>query len=92
MDVTLNLEGVGNTGMQATTLMKEELEGKSLFQQVLFLLKDLFELKDLNESYKGGVSSYVLYLIVSACFIHLKIKPDAAIGQTVLNVIDFIGN
>ena len=63
-DLSFGVEG----GMHAAALMKAEVESNPAVRPISLVLKQLLKERDLNEVYRGGISSYGLFHMVLAYF------------------------
>ena len=63
-DLSFGVQG----GLHAAKLMKSEVEATPAVRPILLILKQLLKEKDLNEVYRGGVSSYGLFHMVLCYF------------------------
>jgi DNA polymerase sigma len=63
-DLSFGVQG----GLQAAAFMKSEVETTPAIRPTLLILKQLLKEKDLNEVYRGGVSSYGLFHMVLSYF------------------------
>jgi DNA polymerase sigma len=89
IDVTLN-NGYENSGLQSTSFMKNILDKYVGIDQVMFILKGILYQLDLNENFKGGISSYSLFLMVTCYLSHHQIDfCSQSLGQIIIGFISF---
>ena len=66
---------INHLGIMATNNMKEWMSAYPSLHTVSIVLKDLLKRRDLNNIYKGGISSYALIIVVIA-YMHAKQLTD----------------
>ncbi|CAD8078342.1 unnamed protein product [Paramecium sonneborni] len=74
-----------NIGFQSTQYTIDICEKISGFSEVAIYLKKLLKIKDLNDSYTGGISSFCLTIMLAA------IGQDHSIGQKLINFLHKYG-
>lgn len=84
-------------GLKTVDLVKEYLNTYKVLKPIILALKTLLKNGNLNDPYKGGLSSYGLILMVVS-FIQSEIdnekykeKSPTIIGETFLNVLGHYG-
>jgi DNA polymerase sigma len=70
-DLSFGVEG----GLRAASLMKTEVQACPAIRPILLVLKQLLKEQDLNEVYRGGISSYGLFHMVLSYFSTRRQKP-----------------
>ena len=66
MDITLITSLVNHTGLQFPIWIKQKILEIPYIRPLVLLLKTFLSKNKLNDSFEGGISSYVLTLMVSA--------------------------
>ncbi|CAD8077655.1 unnamed protein product [Paramecium sonneborni] len=74
-----------NIGLQSTQYTIDICEKIQGFSEVAIYLKKLLKIKDLNDSYTGGISSFCLTIMLAA------IGQDHSIGQKLINFLHKYG-
>ena len=64
VDLTLSDIKEEHTGLLNTQYLKSIIESNSKIFPIFFVIKELFRRKKLNKPYKGGISSYVLVMMI----------------------------
>lgn len=90
VDLSLNRHGAANTGLIATELLRTVYSQSPLIQDTVILLKSILDSRELNEGYKGGISSFCLFTML-ICFIqHKKINLNCTLLDLITGFISFI--
>ncbi|CAM9570357.1 unnamed protein product [Lampetra planeri] len=86
VDISFNVD----TGVKSARLVKQFIEEYPLLPQLVLVLKQFLLQRDLNEPYTGGVSSYLLVmLVVSFLQLHADIDGRSGDGDLGMLLIEF---
>lgn len=88
-DLTLNTAGANNTGFLSTTYMQTTFSFRPRLREALIVLKHLLEGAALNESYKGGVSSYNVFIMLICFAEEQQFDLNAPLSDLLLAFFDF---
>lgn len=88
-DITLNTAGANNTGFLSTTYMQNTFAFHPIMREALLILKCLLEAAGLNEGYKGGVSSYNVFLMLICFAEEKKFDLKVPLAEFLLAFLDF---
>ena len=78
MDVTLDVRGVDNNGLQARALVNEMMFKMPAMRPMVIVMKQFLRERGLNEPYNGGLSSYSITLLVGSV---LQIEQQRHVRQ-----------
>ncbi|XP_076808412.1 uncharacterized protein LOC143451601 isoform X1 [Clavelina lepadiformis] len=82
VDISFNMK----SGVQSVQLIKDYMEKYPTLPKLIFVLKQFLVMRDLNEVWTGGVSSYSLILLCVS-FLQLHWRSDAAYPDANLGVL-----
>ncbi len=86
----LTVKSATHRGLQCVEIVKEYLKQFPQLQPLLLLLKYMLKLTELNDPYKGGLTSYGLLLMLVAFFKAKTEWPkDVSLGKWLLWVMHF---
>lgn len=86
MHIDISIQDIKHYGLKCVDLVKEYLKEYEALEPLIFSLKNLLKMADLNDPYKGGVSSYGLILMIVS---FLQGKKDKNLQINILsNSID----
>ena len=95
--IDISMSSENHFGLKTVTLVNEYLNEYKVLKPIILALKTLLKNGNLNDPYKGGLSSYGLILMVVS-FIQSEIDSDkynenspTLIGETFLNVLGHYG-
>ena len=95
--IDISMSSENHFGLKTVDLVKEYLNTYKVLKPIILALKTLLKNGNLNDPYKGGLSSYGLILMVVS-FIQSEIdnekykeKSPTIIGETFLNVLGHYG-
>ena len=95
--IDISMSSENHFGLKTVTLVNEYLKEYKVLKPIILALKTLLKNGNLNDPYKGGLSSYGLILMVVS-FIQSEIDSDkynenspTLIGETFLNVLGHYG-
>ena len=95
--IDISMSSESHFGLKTVTLVNEYLNEYKVVKPIILALKTLLKNGNLNDPYKGGLSSYGLILMVVS-FIQSEIDSDkynenspTLIGETFLNVLGHYG-
>jgi len=90
IDITLMSES--HNGLNCVELVKEYLSENQLLEPITLVLKQTLQVWGFNDSYKGGLSSYALFLMIVS-FLQEKRKPleisKVNLGETLLDFFKY---
>jgi len=77
-------------GIECVEMVKKELEEYPVLEKLILVLKHMLKSSELNDPYKGGLSSYGLFLLLLA---YLQWFPDEknepSIGKLLIKILQF---
>lgn len=82
VDISFNMAN----GLRAAELIKHYKKRFPAMPKLIYILKQFLYLRDLNEVYSGGLSSYALILMVVS-FLQQHVREDARSGKANLGVL-----
>ena len=95
--IDISMSSENHFGLKTVTLVNDYLKEYKVLKPIILALKTLLKNGNLNDPYKGGLSSYGLILMVVS-FIQSEIDSDkynenspTLIGETFLNVLGHYG-
>jgi non-canonical poly(A) RNA polymerase PAPD5/7 len=89
-DITINMSGLYNTGMSSTNYMKSVINGQPKIAEVLIVLKYILEMAKLNEGYKGGISSYNLFIMLIGFLEEKQVNvAEISMGEMIIEFFKF---
>ena len=86
----VSFEGPGHRGLEANKLVLSVIRRYPALRPIVLVLKCFLSRKGLCEAFTGGLSSYVLVLLVARFLQEQSTVKD--IGALLLGVLDFYGN
>ena len=90
VDLSLNRHGAANTGLIATELLRNVYGQSPIIKDTIILLKSILESRQLNEGYKGGISSFCLFTMLICYIEHKKVNLQCNLIDLVCGFIGFV--
>lgn len=88
-DITLNTAGHNNTGLASSAYMQNIFNFRPRLIEAMLVVKDLLERAGLNEGYKGGVSSYNIFVMLICFAEQTQLNFGAPLADFLIKFFDF---
>lgn len=88
-DITVNTVGPTNTGLLSTAFMKSTFAYQPRLLEAMLVVKHILEAAGLTEGYRGGISSYNIFIMFICFSEHKKIDLTTALSDILLAFFNF---
>jgi DNA polymerase sigma len=89
LQIDVTLQNSLHRGLKASEFVRRVLSQSELVKPIFMAFKQLFYWVDCHEAYKGGLSSYSLFLMI-ACF--LQNHRATSLAETFVTILTYLAN
>jgi len=84
-----------HNGLECVELVKDYLSENELIEPLILVVKHMLKVWGYNDPYRGGLSSYALFLLIVS-FLQARKYPleiqNANLGKALLELMEYYGN
>lgn len=95
IDIDITLNDTEHRGLECVRLIKEYLAENELIEPLILVIKHMLHVWGCNDSYRGGLSSYALFLLTVSYLQNNKYPlelDNANLGKALLEFMDYYSN